>query len=403
MRSPLSIVHFIREIRAEEGGVVKAVVDLSQAMAARGHRVLVATADASDVPAHWRDASSGVPKVLEFNTLLHGGRLAPQDLHRFEEAVAGFHVGHLHTPWEMANTQLAKVLKFRAIPYIVSVHGMLDDYCMQQKTLKKRIFLKLLGRKLFQSAAVIHYTAEGERLQAQKWVPKSVPYFVQALAVDVTSYLNLPGPEEARQTFAIQESSAPKVLYLSRLHPKKGLELLLQATAQRIRAGKVHELLIAGPGEESYTNKLKALCEELGIQRYTKFLGMVKGRLKVSLYQAADVFVLPTHQENFGLVLVEALACGTPVVTTRGTDIWPELQSAGAQIVDSSPAGIAAAIAEVVSRPAANCELGQKGRQYVLDWLAPDQVALGYERMYSQACGQPLNCQVCTGPEPPSS
>jgi glycosyltransferase involved in cell wall biosynthesis len=171
-------------------------------------------------------------------------------------------------------------------------------------------------------------------------------------------------------------------LFLSRLHPKKGVDLLLKAAATLQAQGVQAELLIAGPGDEDYVNVLKKLAAQLGVQSSTHFLGMVRGELKLSLYQFADVFVLPTHQENFGLVLPEALACGTPVVTTRGTDIWRELAAAGAMIVDNQPAELAGAIAKLLASRELRTQLGKQGREYVNTWLAEDKVQAGYEKMY---------------------
>ena len=115
---------------------------------------------------------------------------------------------------------------------------------------------------------------------------------------------------------------------------------------------------------------------------WSQFLGMVRGVEKLSLYQLADVFVLPTYQENFGLVLPEAMAAGTPVVTTRGTDIWRELEQAGAKIVSNSPTSIADAIEEFLSDEPQRERVGQQGREYVRHWLNHDHVTEGYEKMY---------------------
>jgi glycosyltransferase involved in cell wall biosynthesis len=114
-----------------------------------------------------------------------------------------------------------------------------------------------------------------------------------------------------------------------------------------------------------------------------RFLGFVSGVEKVSLYQAADVLVLPTSQENWGFVLVESLACGTPVVTTKGVDIWPELQSSGgALIVPAEARAMAEAVGGLLSDPARRRAMGEIGRRWVFETLGADRVARGYEAMY---------------------
>jgi glycosyltransferase involved in cell wall biosynthesis len=228
----------------------------------------------------------------------------------------------------------------------------------------------------------VHATAEGERRQAAKWIPKA-NFAVLPLLVDLSEYDTLPGTGPALAAFPQLASTNPKVLFLSRLHPKKGVEILLRAAADVARRGIDLELFIAGPGDDDYVSRLKRLANELGLSAKTHFLGMVRGAQRTSLYQAADLFVLPTHQENFGLVLVEALACGTPVITTKGVDIWPELEQAGSAIVSPDPKAVADALHERLVHREELPQIGTKGRAFVRDWLAEDSVIAGYEAMYA--------------------
>jgi glycosyltransferase involved in cell wall biosynthesis len=134
--------------------------------------------------------------------------------------------------------------------------------------------------------------------------------------------------------------------------------------------------------------KLRALADSLNLGDACRFLGMVTGAAKQSLYQAADVFALPTSQENFGLVYTESLACGTPIVATRGTDIWRDLErSGGAVIADPSPEAFADAIAELAADRKRRAEMGRRGRAFVFAWLNPDKVAAEFEALYAEAAG----------------
>lgn len=385
MRDPLSIIHFFPRIRLEEGGVVQTVLDLCGTLADKGHRVTLAACDVLDVPQPWRQTQAGSPRFrLLSKSALSGALLSGGAMEQFRAMLKDADVVHLHTPWELSNLQLSGLLHREKIPYIVTVHGMLDDYSMRQKGLKKRAYLALGGRKLFSRATTVHFTAKAEQEQAEPWIPGDYLSVIQACAIDLAPYENLPGRGPALAAFPQIDSPSLKILFLSRVHPKKGVDLLLQAAQLLNARGLTFELLIAGPGEDSYVADLRQLAEKLGVSAFTHFLGMVRGDVKLSLYEVADVFVLPTHQENFGLVLPEALACGTPVVTTRGTDIWRELEQAGASIVDNRPDKLAEAIAELLTDRARRNTLGEQGREYVMKWLAEDQVVAGYEQMYHQ-------------------
>jgi glycosyltransferase involved in cell wall biosynthesis len=391
---PFNILHFFPRIRREEGGVVQAILDLCQLMANAGHVVILATCDGSDLPDAWRDSNHNPHAVVLERSSLISSRLSSKGIHNFKALSHFADVVHLHTPWELSNLQIAPLLRSqglpfapsvrsKGVPYIVTVHGMLDDYCMQQKSLKKRVFLNLGGRKLFSNATTVHFTAAAERDQATRWIPGNYQPVVQACAIDFAPYEQLPGIAPALAAFPQLKTDSSNILFLSRVHPKKGVERLIEAVGLLKEQHKNLQLLVAGPGEEAYAKELKDLAQTSGIGQFTHFLGMVRGDVKLSLYELADVFVLPTHQENFGLVLPEALACGTPVVTTRGTDIWRELAEAGAKIVDNEPRAIADAIAGLLADDAAREQLGRQGRDYVRNWLAEDKVQAGYERMYA--------------------
>jgi len=383
--NPLSVVHFLPEIRLELGGVVQAVVDLCQAIAARGHQVTLVTCDARDAPAQWLESSGNWPVVVELpSSRLTKRLISRRGLKRFRQIAQQVDVAHLHIPWRQTNLQLSGILRDEKIPYLVTVHGMLDKWSMRQRSLKKRIYLALMGRKLFQHATAIHFTAKGERDQAEQWIPVGNRAAIQCCMLDLTAYDPLPGPGPALKAFPEIQPEKKKILFLSRMHPKKGVELLLGAIAHLQKQRSDFQVLIAGPGDESYVAQLKQLASELGVSEVTKFLGMVKGVEKRSLYQVADVFVLPTHQENFGLVLAESLVCGTPVVTTRGTDIWQELQEADARIADLVPESIATAIVETLDEDDGGVQRGERGQKYVRQWLDQDHVLQGYEKIYRE-------------------
>ena len=239
--------------------------------------------------------------------------------------------------------------------------------------------MKLFGTRFLDRAAAVHCTAEGERRQVTKWFNnQNVP--VLPYMPDMTQFDVLPGPELARAAIPALTCDCRLMLFLSRLHEKKGIELLLRAFALLHERGAKHRLIIAGTGETGYVNSLKKLATQLGVAEATFFIGLVVGPEKISLYEACDVFVLPTMQENFGIVLVEALACCLPVVTTKGTDIYPEVSAAGGLITDWEPASIADAVSRILAET--DGERGPRGRRWVFENLATEPLASKYEALY---------------------
>ncbi len=257
---------------------------------------------------------------------------------------------------------------------------------MKQKSFKKRLYLAIKGRRFLEQAAAVHCTAQAEREQSEKWYPNGRPV-VLPLIFDLEEYVDLPGPQLARQAFASVFPSPvqPVLLFLSRLHPKKQVDLLIEAAGELRRRGVAFKLLIAGTGDEPYEAQLRELVKERALTEQIAFVGFVTGKEKVSLYQAAHIFVLPTHQENWGFVLLESLACGTPVITTKGVDIWPELESTGgAVIADASPDAIADAIVALLADDQRRQSMGVKGRDWVLQNLTVERVLDRYEQLYRE-------------------
>jgi glycosyltransferase involved in cell wall biosynthesis len=351
-------------------------------MARRGHRVTLACSDPADIPGAWARDQANSHVVVKLDPPGRAGRLVPAALARVDSLTAEADAVHLHTPWDLANLQITRR---RNKPYILSIHGMLDDWSMAQKGLKKRLFLWLFARSLLNGAAAVHCTAEAERTQATRWFDGSRAVVVP-LVFDLTDFRTLPGPYGARAEFPVTASEEGKLLFLSRLHPKKGAEIFLRAGAMLQRRGTPVQLILAGPGDGAYIAGLKELAGELGMGDRTHFLGLVVGQNKISLMQSADVFILPTSQENFGFVFPEAMACRTPVVTTRGVDIWPELEaSGGAVIAERSPEAIADAAAGLLADPIRRRTMGEKGREWVLSALDTDRVSSQFEAMYAKA------------------
>jgi len=284
--------------------------------------------------------------------------------------------------WDLVNVQLTSMARQRRIPYFISIRGMLDDWSMNQSKVRKRIYMSLIGDRWLRGARMIHLTARAELDQAAAWFPRSKGRVIPNL-LDLRPFANLPSAEQATQTFQSGDGRR-RLLFLSRLHPKKGLEILLEALQILRNRGTSVFALIAGRGEPRYVESLKELALSSGLtdDEY-RFVGPVTGDLKLSLYRSADLFVLPTQQENFGFVFIEALACGLPVITTTGVDIWPELESSGgARIADGAAIPLADAIESLLAQPEEMRRMGAAGREWVFQHMSPSRIVAMFESMY---------------------
>jgi glycosyltransferase involved in cell wall biosynthesis len=250
----------------------------------------------------------------------------------------------IHGLWQYHGMAVRKVCKAFGRPYLVYPHGMLDPWALQQswsKRLGKSINWFATTRNVLQDASRLCFTCEEEHesarpaLQGINTLPAIVPLGVEGPPDDVDTLR-----DEGRKRHA-QFSPTRVVLFLGRLHPKKGCDLLLEAYARwRATHGtslRTH-LRMAGPAcSTEYFENLQALCVKLGlvIDQDVSFPGMVSGRDKWQELAAADTLILPSHQENFGIVVGEALACHIPVLLSTRVNIWRWVTEAEAGFADA--------------------------------------------------------------------
>ena len=377
----MRILHYMEYIEFRYGGPPRAVVELAEVMHRRGHQVTLATTVDRDVPESWRrDGGPAVRLLAPPRGPLK--RLPPASLAMAADEIRRSEVVHLHGVWEPANLQVAALCRRLGRPYVISLRGMLDDWAMSQKPLKKRLYLAMGGRRYLEGAAVVHCTAAGERMQASRRFGRARAEVVPNL-IDLEPYAEPPDPAEAETRWPVLGQPGVKVLFLSRIHPSKGLSILIDTVAALRREGCLVHLLVAGTGDQAYTDSMQVRAAAAGIAKECTWTGFVDGQLKRSLYAACDLFALPTSQENFGFVLFEALASGTAVVTTDQVDTREELaRSGGALIVPQSTDAFTAAIREFVEGRRDAAAMGRAGRAWALAELATGRVAAQFEALY---------------------
>ena len=230
---------------------------------------------------------------------------------------------HMHGLWNFDQHRCAVICRRWRIPYVIAPRGMLEPWSLQQKWIKKRIARFLYQDRDLKYAAALHATAESEAEQFRKLGFRN-PVIVSPNGVNV--------PKNFSRVERVDRVER-RVLFVSRMHPKKGgLELVeafkkvVSGGAEEWRSWKVELVYtVSGEFEREYEAKVRARVKELGLEEQFIFTGALNDDEKWAAYGRADLFVLPTYSENFGIVVAEALWAGVPVITTKGTP-WKELE-----------------------------------------------------------------------------
>ena len=273
---------------------------------------------------------------------------------------------HVHGLYRFPPTYASHQARKQNIPYVIRPHGSLDPFMYRQSSrslLLKRLWERWFDLPNLHGASAIHYTSEDERERAS-FLKLRAPSFVVPNGLDWTRFASLPARGAFRAQLGIVD--APLVLFLGRLHLVKGLDLLVPAFA-RVRArypGAV--LAIVGPDNDGYGAKVRGWVAEHRLQDAVRFVEHLEGEAVLQAYVDADVFALPSYTENFGMVVVESLACGTPVVISDQVNIHGEVAAAGAGLVTRCDAGeVAEAIGTLLADAPRRQAMGRAGRALV--------------------------------------
>ena len=237
-----------------------------------------------------------------------------------------------------------------------------------------------LSPRMLAKAAAIHYTAEEEMRLATPFV-RGAPGIVVPNGLDLSDYARLPPRGSFRRHHpAIGER--PIVLFFGRLNFKKGLDILTAAFGRLGLRANEARLVIAGP-DGGYRAATEAFVDEAGIRDRTVFTGLLQGEYKLAALADADLFVLPSYSENFGIAVIEAMACGLPVVISDKVNIWREIVADGAGLATPLEAdAVAGAMARLLADPGLRRTMGEAGRRSVARRYAWDHVAEALEAAY---------------------
>jgi glycosyltransferase involved in cell wall biosynthesis len=374
----MRIIHTIASTRLDHGGTSRSVPALCDALAELGVDVHLLAGRPSDdaVPCRWPTDANRVHAVRESSHMRAwgiGGKLRKE----LQELCAdGECIIHDHGVWLATNHAAAAFARSRRIPRIVSPRGMLSAWALRSGRLKKRAAWLAYQRRDLATATSFHATSQQEADEIRSSGLK------QPIAV-IPNGIVFPRNEPPRA----ERNGERRMLFLSRVHPKKGLVNLLRAW-HATAPDDAWRLVIAGPDDGGHRAELEQEVANLRLARHVSFLGEIDDESKWSLYSQADVFVLPSFSENFGLVVAEALAAGTPVITTTATP-WREVgeRQMGWQ-VEPTVEGLAAALREATAvGPAQLQDMGARGASWVRQTFSWPSVAQRMTAFYQWMLG----------------
>jgi glycosyltransferase involved in cell wall biosynthesis len=285
-----------------------------------------------------------------------------------------FDIVHSHGIFTFETPLSDAIRRLVGRPYVMRPCGVFGPWCLAQGSRLKRPFLFGV-RRLLRSAAFVHCTSEGEATDVLRVQPAARTQVIP-LGIDAA----VAGADGIREPPGV--STAPYLLFLGRLHPIKGLELLIPAFVEARRRTPELELVLAGPNE-GMRDRLQAEATELGVGASVHLPGLVTGAEKRELLARARALVLPSHHENFGRVVLEAAALGTPVVVSRGVAVHGEVERCGAgEVAAVDVASLAQGIGRVLARPRSDYADGCARLSALFSWeRAAERLAAAYREV----------------------
>lgn len=328
----MKFLNVIASTDPDTGGVIESVRQIGLGLAGLGHSSEIVCLDAPEAP--WLSESSLTVHALgpSRTSYRYCAALVPW----LKANAARFDAVLVHGLWQYGSFATWQALRGTVTPYFVYPHGMLDPWFKKNyplKHLKKSLYWSWGEYRVLRDARAVLFTCEEEMRLARESFPK---YSVVEQVVHFGIARPIKDADAALAAFrkAFPALSGKRILlFLSRIHVKKGCDLLIEAFAQAVARDAALHLVMAGPDVDGLREPLQRRAQELGVGDRMTWVGMLAGEVKWGAFGAAEAFILPSHQENFGIAVVEALACGLPVLISNKINIWREIETDGAGLV----------------------------------------------------------------------
>jgi len=403
---PLKILQIVPSISLVYGGPSQMVKGLSSALASQGVEVTVLTTDSNgDVGQPPLDVPLNQP-VEQDGYQVRYFRCSPFRRYKFSidllrwlsQHAKEFDLAHIHALFSPVSTAAATVARNKKLPYILRPLGTLDPADLRKKRRFKQIYAALLEGPNLAGAAGIHFTSKQEAKISERFGTHT-PDLVIPLGVQPPQPPLVRGEKEegmtakgiARMKWRIPDDQ-PLVLFMSRIDPKKGLNLLIPALERLLGSGLDFHFVLAGASPQSpdYEKQIQEQLKASTLSSRTTITGFVTGELKAALLQDADLFVLPSYYENFGIAVAEAMVAGTPVVISDQVHIWEEVKGAEAGWV--SPCEVDAlteCLREALQDVGEQKRRGANAQEYALKNYSWDAIALAMIQAYQRIISPP--------------
>lgn len=370
----MKILHYIPSMAREQGGIASYLSILSGELGKRCELLVATCVQANNLPMR----NCKVVDLEGFAFTDAGLGLSWKGIKRFVTLCERIldeekpDIVHINGIWSIDRWLMQRQALKRGIRTYIMPHGMLEPWILHRHYWTKKFpALLLYERKALRSAECLIATAESERKNMLKLKVNKAEIPVISNGIDVSAM-------EMKTSWNIRK----KILYVSRLHIKKGIEMLIEVACSISCRLKGYDIIIAGEGAPDYVKRLKAKAESSGLSII--FKGGVYGREKWQTFQEADFFVLPTNSENFGYVIAESLACGTPVITTKGTP-WKEIDGVCGYWIERSEKELREAMLMMLDKTSEELkEMGHNGRKLIVENYSASKMAEQLMKVYEQ-------------------
>lgn len=379
----MKVLHIAASLDPERGGPTKVIIELTGALKEKGIDVTIFAPTNNIKTADTYTLNNVTIKTFPTSII---SKIWPYHSPCFTKTlkreISDFDLIHIHEIWHHPEFICYKTAIKKQIPYLITVHGSLDPPCLHYKTGKKKIYTTLIQKQIFRKAAALHATNKNELENITAYIDNKNIFCVPN-GLNVGDYENLPDKSELGNMYN-QIKGKKTILFLGRIHPKKGLDILAEAFANITRKRNDVCLLIVGPDNDNYKRKIEKILSNKNVHDKVIFTGTLTGEKKLATLSGSDVFVLPSHSEGFGMSILEAMICGLPVVISKECH-FPEIAKAQAgRIIECDAEELSETIIELLNNPELCRRMGISGKKLVKDKYTWDKAANKMIQQYEE-------------------